>query len=51
MAGDQLALFLLPGMRVRVTQCAYGLLEGVLHPTLPRAEALLRVILLQQLDE
>jgi len=51
MAGNQLALFLLPCMRVRVAQCTYRLLQGVLHPTLPRAEALLCVVLLQQFNE
>ena len=51
MARDELALFMLSRMRVRVTQCTYGLFQSILHPALPRAEALLRVVFLQQLNE
>jgi hypothetical protein len=38
-------------MRVWVTQCTYGLFQSILHPTLPRTEALLRIVFLQQLNE
>ena len=51
MAGYELALFMLSCMRVRVTQCTYCLFQSILHPALPRAEALLRVVLFQQLNE
>jgi hypothetical protein len=51
MSGDELALFMLSRMRVRVTQYTYGLFQSILHPALPRAEALLRVVFLQQLNE
>jgi hypothetical protein len=38
-------------MRVRVTQYTYGLFQSILHPALPGAEAFLRIVFLQQLNE